>query len=109
MLTYIISATTPFIRDDLVELRNNAAAVLARRVPEFQQEYHRLGWKMFPTIDRVYDNKKAQQELNWTPRHNFVDVLERLRTDNLPLSKLAYEIGKKDYHDSKFEDGPYPV
>ena len=31
---YIISATTPFTRDDLRELRHDAAAVVRRRVPD---------------------------------------------------------------------------
>src|SRR5215211_984002 len=31
---YIVTATTPFTRDDLAELRTDAAAVVARRVPE---------------------------------------------------------------------------
>jgi nucleoside-diphosphate-sugar epimerase len=51
---YIISATTPFTRDDLIDLRVNAPQVLRRRVPEYEAEYARRGWKMFPEIDRMY-------------------------------------------------------
>ena len=36
---YIISATTPFTREDLAELRTNAPAVVARRVPRYQEVY----------------------------------------------------------------------
>src|SRR5258706_10820698 len=49
---YIVSATTPFTRDDLSELRVNAPVVVSRRVPGYEEEYARRGWKMFPGIDR---------------------------------------------------------
>src|SRR5215510_6350294 len=42
---YIVSATTPFTPDDLVNLRANAPAALRRRVPEYEPEYARRGWK----------------------------------------------------------------
>src|ERR1700730_966128 len=38
---YIVSATTPFTRDDLQELRTNAAAVVRRRVPRYEDVYVR--------------------------------------------------------------------
>src|SRR5688500_13476428 len=60
---YIISATTPFEPADLAELRRDAAAVVARRVPEYAAVYARLDWKMFPAIDRVYVNERARREL----------------------------------------------
>jgi UDP-glucose 4-epimerase len=50
---YIISATTPFLPDDLCDLPVNAPLVVRRRVPEYDAEYARRGWKMFPSIDRV--------------------------------------------------------
>src|SRR5262245_19327200 len=53
---YIISATTPFLPEDLAELRGDAPAVLARRVPETTKVYASRGWRMFPSIDRVYVN-----------------------------------------------------
>ena len=53
---YIISATSPFTRDDLRQLRTDAPAVVRRYVPEYEAEFARRGWRMLPTIDRVYDN-----------------------------------------------------
>ena len=44
--TYIISATTPFLPEDAAELRTNAPAVVERRVPDYQAEYERRGWRM---------------------------------------------------------------
>ena len=106
---YIISATTPFQQDDLLELRSDAAAVVKRKIPDYEDEYKRRGWKMFPQIERVYVNKKARNELGWIPRHNFSDVLKRLKANEKPLSDLAYKIGAKGYHSTKFFDAPYPV
>ncbi|MCA9253598.1 MAG: NAD(P)-dependent oxidoreductase [Phycisphaerales bacterium] len=106
---YIISATTPFTQDDLPGLRQDAAAMLKQHVPEYEAEYNRRGWQMFPTIDRVYVNQKARDELGWQPKHNFVDVLSRLKTGGEVLSSMAQTIGRKGYHAEKFAEGPYPV
>ena len=106
---YIISATTPFTQDDLVDLRTNAPAVLKRRIPQYEAEYARRGWTMFPTIDRVYVNERARNELGWSPQHNFHDILRRLQADEELFSPLAYTIGIKGYHARKFADGPYPI
>jgi UDP-glucose 4-epimerase len=61
---YIITATTPFLPDDLSDLRVNAPLAMRRRIPEYEAEYARRGWKMFPSIDRVYVNEKARKD--WT-------------------------------------------
>jgi UDP-glucose 4-epimerase len=60
---YIVSATTPFTRDDLHELRTNAAVVVRRYVPCYEDVYARRGWSMFPGIDRVYVNERARSDL----------------------------------------------
>lgn len=95
---YIISATTPFTRDDLPELRSDAAAVVRRRVPAFEAEYARRGWSMVPTIDRVYVNERARRDLGWQPRHDFAAVVARLRSDPDFRSPLARVVGSKGYH-----------
>jgi hypothetical protein len=75
---YIISATTPFTRDDLAELRANAPETLARRVPRYREVYAQRGWSMFPGIDRVYVNERARRELGWQPKYDFAAVLEQI-------------------------------
>jgi nucleoside-diphosphate-sugar epimerase len=67
---YIVSATTPFHRDDLERLRVDAPAVLRERVPDYETVYRELQWKMFPGIERVYVNERARKELNWRPRYD---------------------------------------
>jgi UDP-glucose 4-epimerase len=106
---YIISATTPFSRDDVAELRDAVLQVVRRCVPEYEAEYARRGWKMIPGIDRVYVNDKARAELGWQPRHDFRSIVARLKADGDVLSPLARAIGAKGYHDRLFSEGPYPV
>jgi UDP-glucose 4-epimerase len=106
---YIISATTPLRPDDLTELRTRAPEVVRRRVPEYEEEYARRGWKMFPGIERVYVNERARQELGWQPRHDFRHVIQCLRRGEDPRSPLAHAVGSKGYHERTFTDGPYPV
>jgi len=106
---YIISATTPFEPADLPRLGIDAPSVLRQRVPAFEAEYRRRGWKMFPTIDRVYVNDKARRDLGWNPKYDFASALRNLAADKDPRSPLAREIGSKGYHDEVFVDGPFPV
>ncbi len=106
---YIVSATTPFSRGDVRELRSDAPQVVRRCVPEYEQEYSRRGWAMIPGIDRVYVNDRARLELGWQPRHDFRSLVARLKADDDIRSPLAREIGSKGYHDRVFSDGPYPV
>lgn len=106
---FIVSSTTPFERSDAAELGLNAPAVLARRAPSYLAEYARRNWTMFPTIDRVYDNTKARNTLEWEPTFTFKEALERLTQDMDYRSQLAQNIGKKGYHDVSFDDGPYPI
>lgn len=107
--TYIISATTPFLPEDTADLRTGAPAVLQKHVPEFQAEFERLGWRMFPEIDRVYVNQKARNELGWKPKYDFKSIIESLKTGNGVHSPLARLIGSKGYHAGEFSEGPYPV
>jgi UDP-glucose 4-epimerase len=95
---FVITATTPFERSDLAELARDAPAVLARRVPDFVAAYDRLGWRMFPTLGRVYVNATAREALAWTPRHDFRSMLARVASGRPPASNLAIEIGAKGYH-----------
>jgi nucleoside-diphosphate-sugar epimerase len=106
---YIVSATTPFLPEDLVDLRTDAPKVVHRRVPEYEAEYRRHGWKMFPSIGRVYVNSRARAELGWQPRYDFRHIVEALRTNADPRSPLTQAIGSKGYHAQTFADGPYPV
>jgi UDP-glucose 4-epimerase len=106
---YIVSATTPFTRDDLQEVRTNADGVVRRRVPRYQEVYAGRGWSMFPGIDRVYINDRARRDLDWRPRYDFAHIIDLLHAGEDPRSSLARVVGSKGYHAHAFADGPYPV
>src|SRR6478609_834235 len=95
---YIISATTPFARDDRPELRADAPAVVRRRVPGYEDVYAQRGWRMFDSIERVYDNALAREQLGWAPRHDFATAVGALAAGEDPRSALARDVGAKGYH-----------
>jgi UDP-glucose 4-epimerase len=106
---YIISATTPFRRDDLSALRRNAAEVVQHLFPDCRGLYAARNWRLFPHIDRVYVNELAVKELGWQPKYDFRHVLDCLRAGVDFRSPLAREVGSKGYHSTSFAEGPYPV
>lgn len=94
---FIISATTPLAPGDMAELRTDAPAVLRRRVPGYEAEYARRGWRMVPAIDRVYVNERARQRLGWRPRRDFAFLIGRLAAGDDLRSPLARLVGAKGY------------
>lgn len=106
---YIVSATTPFSRDDVAALRDDAPAVVRRLFPDVDALYAERGWKLLPSLDRVYDSRRATRDLGWRPKRDFAFVLDCLRRGEDFRSELARAIGVKGYHDTVFAHGPYPV
>jgi UDP-glucose 4-epimerase len=104
---YIISATTPFSREDLAALRAGAPAVVRRLFPDYEAIYAQRGWRMLSGIDRVYVNDRARNELGWRPRYDFRHALDRLQAGDDPRSRLALAVGAKGYH--PVSTGPYTV
>jgi UDP-glucose 4-epimerase len=102
---YLVSATTPFTRDDLAELRADAPAVVRRLFPDYQAVYAARGWRMFGSIERVYVNARARDELGWAPRYDFGHALDHLQAGEDPRSSLAATVGAKGYH--PVPTGPY--
>jgi nucleoside-diphosphate-sugar epimerase len=95
---YIISATTPFDKNDLNDLRKDARRVVRRIYPEFEPIYAQKNWSIFPSIGRVYINKKAREELGWSPTYDFGYILNKLKNGVDIRSELAIAIGSKGYH-----------
>ncbi len=106
---FIISGTTPFKQRDASKLGIDAPAVLNRYVPEYAKLYESKGWKMFPTLGRVYDNAHARERLGWLPEYTFARAIDRLSQGLDYRSELAQQVGAKGYHSQTFTDGPYPV
>ena len=106
---YIISATSPFTKEDLSILNVDASSILNRYYPKIEAIYNRKSWKLFSKIGRVYINQKARTELNWQPKYNFQYVLDCLEKGIDFRSPLAIEIGVKGYHGDLYKDGLYPI
>ncbi|MEO7338772.1 MAG: hypothetical protein ABIV63_19545 [Caldimonas sp.] len=103
---YIVSATTPFRREDLAALRIDARGRLRAGVCGGIRAPRPVD---FPSIDRVYVNDAARAGLGWAPRHDFAALIEQLRAGGDHRSALAQAIGAKGYHAERFDEGPYPV
>jgi nucleoside-diphosphate-sugar epimerase len=106
---YVVSATSPFERHHLLQLRTDAPGVVRGLFPDYEEVYDPRNWRMLPGIDRVYVNDRARQELGWRPRVDFRHVLDCLRRGEDVFSPLARAVGSKGYHAQSFEEGPYPV
>ncbi len=96
---YIISATSPFARDDLIAIRTDLPSVVRRLYPDCEEIYSARGWRMFDAIERTYVNGRARGELGWEPRYDFRFALDRLAASEDPRSPLARSIGAKGYHE----------
>lgn len=106
---YVVSATSPFEPQHLLQLRNDAPKVVRGLFPDYEETYRPRSWRMLPGIDRVYVNHRARAELGWTPRFDFRHVLDCLRRGDDVFSPLARAVGSKGYHAQSFQEGPYPV
>lgn len=106
---YIISATSPFLEEDLVGLNSDAAAVIETRVPKLMAHFERLKWSLFPQIERVYVNVAARRDLGWAPKYGINEILEGIVDGRLSKSTISKQIGSKGYHEQLFDEGPFPV
>ena len=106
---YVISATSPFMQDQLMAIRRDPVQVISAIYPEFAEVYDRIGYRMFPDISRVYVNDRARAELSWKPRYDFARVLGQLAAGQSIGSDLARDVGIKGYHGRQFADGVYPT
>lgn len=81
---FLVAAPTPFAPADVVPLKANAAAVVARYFPDAPALYAARGWELPTTIDRVYDARRAERLLDFRCRVDFAAVLQALR-DGAPM------------------------
>ncbi len=106
---FILSATTPLRPEDTAALRKDAPSVIARRVPQAAEIYAARGYRLPDSLDRVYDNNRARQALDWTPKYHFARILAQLDAGEPIGSPLSRQVGIKGYHGEDFSDGLYPV
>jgi UDP-glucose 4-epimerase len=104
---YIISATTPFRREDLTQLRTDAAAVFARRAPLAAALWEERGWRFPSLLDRVYVNASARRELGWRPRFDLDAIAQMVAADGTVRTPMARRVGSKEYVASTYHRGTF--
>lgn len=77
--TLILSAPTPFTRDDLALLKADAPAAIAARYPDAAALYAGRGWTLPASIDRIYDASRAEHVLGFRCCTDFAAMLDSLR------------------------------
>jgi nucleoside-diphosphate-sugar epimerase len=80
--TYVISAATPFEREDCEQLLVDAPATIERRCAGLIDRTREKGWPPPASIDRVYDCGLAMRELGYAPRYGIEACLTGDRDPN---------------------------
>lgn len=95
--TFILSAPTPFGREECAELKTDAPAVIARHFPDAAELYARRGWTLPASIGRVYDAGLAERAMGFRCATGFADVLAALRAgEALPFEHDAAYVSPKE-------------
>ncbi|MCW3836131.1 NAD-dependent epimerase/dehydratase family protein [Sphingomonas canadensis] len=76
---FVLSAPTPFVREDCAALKADAPAVIARYFPDAAALYAARGWQLPDSIGRVYDAGHAERVLGFRCETGFAEVLAALR------------------------------
>jgi nucleoside-diphosphate-sugar epimerase len=76
---FVISAPTPFVRNDVAAMKSDAADVIAGYFPDAPALFARRGWHLPRTIGRIYDPGKAERLLGFRASTDFAAVLDALR------------------------------
>jgi nucleoside-diphosphate-sugar epimerase len=104
---YVVSATTPFTREDMAHVRTDAATVLARRAPLAAAVWQEQGWRFPDRLDRVYFNAKARHDLGWRPRFDLNAIAARVASGQSVQTPLSQLVGAKEYVHSSYHVGVF--
>jgi nucleoside-diphosphate-sugar epimerase len=104
---YVVSATTPFTREDMTQLRVDAASVFERRVPLAAAVWKELGWRFPDRLDRVYVNSASRDALGWSPRFDLNAIAARLAGGESVHTPLSQKVGSKEYANSLYHAGVF--
>ncbi|MEA1675873.1 NAD(P)-dependent oxidoreductase [Nitrospirillum sp. BR 11163] len=69
--TFVISALTPFRREDAPALATDAEGLIRTRLPRVATLFDRRGWPLPARLDRVYDAGRAATVMGFRPRFDF--------------------------------------
>ena len=73
-----ITSSSPFKKDELVQLRHNPAEVIIKHYPQAKAIYEKNGWTFPKSIDRVYVSEKAKRYFGYEPKFTFDYLLNNL-------------------------------
>jgi nucleoside-diphosphate-sugar epimerase len=76
----IVSAITPFHREDCAALGTAADQVIRLRCPALANQFEQLGWPLPSFIDRVYDSRYMKEQWNWSPQFGAMTVVRRAQS-----------------------------
>ncbi len=76
---YLVSAPTPFQRPEAAALKADAPKAIARHFPDAAALYAKRGWRLPPSIGRVYDASAIERDLGFRCESDFAAVLARLQ------------------------------
>ncbi|MEC4591780.1 NAD(P)-dependent oxidoreductase [Nitrospirillum amazonense] len=69
--TFLISALTPFRREEAAALATDAEGLIRARLPRVASLFDRRRWPLPARLDRVYDASRAAAVLGFRPRFDF--------------------------------------
>jgi len=78
---FLVSAPTPFSRNQARQLKEDAASLVSDLFPNAPAAYAKAGWSLPESIGRVYDGSRITRELGFSYRTAFADVLTALEND----------------------------
>lgn len=107
---YVISAPSPFKRRPHVLQRlgeGNIRGAVDEVVPMAVQVFEAKGWPWLDRIDRIYDSRRAVEELGWRPQFTFEATLEKIREEKAWQSEVMLKVGKRGYHEKSI--GVYTI
>ncbi len=104
---YVVSATTPFTRGDMAQLRTGAASAFARRAPLAAAVWKERGWRFPVRLDRVYANARARRDLGWRPRFDLNAIAARVASGEPVRTPLSQLVGAKEYAGSSYHIGVF--
>ena len=81
---YIVSAPTPFRRDNAGLLKQDAAATVRALFPDAEELYARRSWRLPASLGRVYDGTRITRELGFQYETTYADILNALRQGKPP-------------------------
>ncbi|QEM12191.1 NAD-dependent epimerase/dehydratase family protein [Mucilaginibacter rubeus] len=73
-----ITSSSPFKKDELVQLKQNPAEVIKKHYPDAEAIYKAKGWEFPKSIDRVYVSEKAKRYFGYEPKFTFDYLLNDL-------------------------------